>query len=107
MDHAVTVQVFKVQKDAGSQVTGGPCSNSAGVQSAERCGESGGPCCNSAGVKVQKDVVSQVTGGPCCNSAGVKVQKDVVSQVTGGPCYNNAGVQNAERCESDVRWTML
>ena len=39
--------------------------------------------------------------------AGVKVQKDVVSQVTGGPCYNNAGVQNAERCESDDRWTML
>ena len=31
----------KVQKDVVSQVTGGPCCNSAGVQSAERCRESG------------------------------------------------------------------
>ena len=41
MDHAITVQVFKVQKDAVSQVTGGPCYNNEGVQNAERCGESG------------------------------------------------------------------
>ena len=53
MDHAVTVQVFKVQKDVESQMTGGPC-------------------CNSACVQVQKDVVSQVTGGPCYNNAGVQ-----------------------------------
>ena len=36
-----------------------------------------------------------------------KVQKNVVNQETGGPYYNNAGVQNAERCESGDRWTML
>ena len=41
MDHAITIKVFKIQKDVVSQVTGGPCYNSAGVQSAERCGEPG------------------------------------------------------------------
>ena len=53
MDHAITIKVFKIQKDVVSQV-------------------SGGPCYNSAGVKVQKDVVSQVTGGPCYNNEGVQ-----------------------------------
>ena len=41
MDHAITIKVFKIQKDVVSQVVGAPYYNSAGVENAERCGESG------------------------------------------------------------------